>query len=299
MAVQYPDVLPNVLIVYNPRSDEARGLAEALASRLGTAHPIRSADETGEPASMAGLQAVVTVGGDGTILRAVSLAAPAGVPLLGVNMGHLGFMTEVAALDALERVPRYLEPGYAWVEERSMLEARVEPATDAGGSWGPVHALNDVVAGRGVPARLVHIRAVVDGVELATYRADAVIVATATGSTGYSLSAGGPILYPTSSDMLLTPVAPHASLSAGVVVPGSAVVELTLLTDHQAALTADGHHDLPLHQGDAVRVSTSPLVARFLRTGDRAAFYERIAGRLRQDRDPARLAPRQEMERRA
>ena len=192
MAVEYPDVL----IVYNPRSDEARGLAEALASRLGTAHRIRSADEAGELASPVGLQAVVTVGGDGTILRAVQVAAPAGVPLLGVNMGRLGFMTEVEALDALERVPRYLEPGYAWVEERSMLEARVDPVTAAGSPWGPVHALNDVVVGRGVPARLVHIRAVVDGVELATYRADAIIVATATGSTGYALSAGGPVLYP-------------------------------------------------------------------------------------------------------
>ena len=292
MAVEYPDVL----MVYNPRSDEARGLAEALASRLGTAHRIRSADEAGELASPVGLQAVVTVGGDGTILRAVQVAAPAGVPLLGVNMGRLGFMTEVEALDALERVPRYLEPGYAWVEERSMLEARVDPVTAAGSPWGPVHALNDVVVGRGVPARLVHIRAVVDGVELATYRADAIIVATATGSTGYALSAGGPVLYPASSDMLLTPVAPHASLSAGVVVPGSSVVELTLLTDYQAALSADGHQDLSLRQRDTVRVSTSPQVARFFRTGDRTSFYERIAGRLRQDRDPVRLAPQQEME---
>jgi NAD+ kinase len=292
LVVGYSDTL----IVYNARSHPATELAESLAVRLGTDYPILSADAAGPGVSTEGVRTVVTVGGDGTILRAIALAAPAGLPILGVNSGRLGFMTEVEAAQSLDEVPRYLEPGYAWVETRSMLEARVDSRMAADAPWGPVHVLNDVVVGRGVPTRLVRIRVVVDSVELATYSADALIVATATGSTGYALSAGGSILHPGSPDMLIVPVAPHVSFSSSVVVPGGSSVRMTLLTDHDAALSADGYQDLPLHQGDTVHVSTSSQVGKFLRAGDRGEFYSRIASRLRLGQDQERLRSQEELE---
>jgi NAD+ kinase len=119
-----------------------------------------------------------------------------------------------------------------------------------------------------------------DGRPLATYSCDAVIVATATGSTGYALSAGGPILYPESTSLLVKPVSPQLSLDAGLVLPPEATVELVARTDHQMALSVDGYLDLPLASGDTVRVKRSPHVARFLRQGPRPHFPEALLQRL-------------------
>ena len=268
------------LILYRNRSGEARELAQALADRLGTVHPIWPVDDVTQLQLSDGPDIVVTVGGDGTILRAVQLAAPLGVPLLGVNMGRLGFLTEVEASRALEMVPQYLEAGYPWTEKRNMLQAVVDPLQGSPPPSAPVHALNEVVVGRGSAARLVHIRVAIDGAELGTYKADAVIVATATGSTGYALSAGGPILYPTSADLLLQAVAPQSGSSTAVIVSVGSLVELTVVTDRPVSLSADGFQDLPLQEGDTVRISPSPYVACFLRAGPPASFYERLAYRL-------------------
>ena len=270
---------PQPLIVYHNRARGARDLAEALGTRLGVTHPIWPVDDVARLDVEGAVSVVVTIGGDGTILRAVQLAAPMGVPLLGVNMGRLGFLTEVEAHDALELVPRYLEPDYAWVEERCMVQARVEPSA-AVPAPAPLHALNEMVVGRGSAARLVTMAVSIDGVELATFKADAVIVATATGSTGYVLSAGGPILYPTSSDLVLKAVAPQAGPTAAIVVPGGPVVGLTALTDLPISLSADGFQEVPMAEGDTVFVSPSPHVARFLRVGPVSKFYERLVGRL-------------------
>ena len=268
------------LIVYHNRSRGARDLAQALADGLGTTHPIWPVDDVRRLHMEDALSVVVTVGGDGTILRAVQLAAPLGVPLLGVNMGRLGFLTEVEAHDALELVPRYLEPDYAWVEERCMVQAWVEPASAGSPTPPALHALNEMVVGRGSAARLVGVEVDIDGVELAAFKADAIIVATATGTTGYVLSAGGPILYPTSSDLVLKAVAPQTGPSAAIVVPGGSAVRLRTLTDLPISLSADGFQELPLAQGDTVLVSPSPHVARFLRVGPPTKFYERLVYRL-------------------
>ena len=223
-----------VAILYNTVSDRAQPLAEELAEALGTDQPLLSTADGEAALAELAPSALVTVGGDGTLLRAARMAAEADVPLLGVNLGRLGFLTEIEAVDSLELVPGYLEGGFTWIDERRMVQA----VTRAGGeSSGAAAVLNDVVVGRGRIAHLTRIGVSVNGVELTTYQADAVIVSTATGSTAYSLAAGGPILYPASGDMVIVPVATHGDLDAPVVVPEDCSVELTVKSDHGR------HHD--------------------------------------------------------
>ena len=251
----------NALVLYNANSPDARPLAEQLGKLLGCNRSLQAMESfsvIGSPRP----DVLITVGGDGTLLRAASIAAQAEVPLLGVNLGRLGFLTEV--------------------DERRMLEARM--GSGAGASV-PVHALNDVVVGRGATGHLARIRVTVDGAELTTYQADAVIVATATGSTAYAMSAGGPILYPSSADMVLAPVAAHGDLDAAVVVRADSVVELTIQSEHPTVATADGFADVPLSAGESVRVTISPHRARFLRAGSEARFYETLVYRLRRGAD--------------
>jgi NAD+ kinase len=274
----------NAIILYNAASDEARPLAEQLARLLGSVHPLQSTDDgeldIGSPAA----DVLITVGGDGTLLRAARLVAQHGLPLLGVNLGRLGFLTEIEASKALYEVPRYLTGGFGWTDERHMLQ--VETRTQFG-MHPPVHVLNDVVVGRGATAHLTRIAVSVNGAALTTYQADAVIVSTATGSTAYALSAGGPILYPQSTDQVVVPVATHGDLDAPVVLPQDAVVELTVTSDHDAVMTADGFVDVPLRSGDSARVSASPHKARFLRAGSNLRFYETLVYRLRRGAEQA------------
>ncbi len=278
----------NVFIIYNELSPEAHQMAQALAARLGTPWPPRPADGPDEPLP-ASASLVVTVGGDGTILRAARAAAPEGVPLLGVNLGHLGFLTEIEATDAFDLLPHYLEPGFGWTQERSMLRVRVGALEDT--TYQEAHVLNDVVVGRGPMARLQRIRVRVDGAELATYFADAVIVASATGSTGYALSAGGPILYPTSPDIVLKAVAPHGDLAAAMVVSAESEVELNVSARDHSLLTADGHWSVELREGQTARISRSPYVARFLRAGTPERFYETLLYRLHREPLPPSPLP--------
>ena len=268
----------NCIILYNAASAEAKPLAEALAALLGSRHPLQSTDDgevsVGSPAP----DVLITVGGDGTLLRAARLVARAGVPLLGVNLGRLGFLTEIEAGHALEAVPRYLSDGFGWVDERHMIQVEVPASPTA---RGPVTVLNDVVVGRGAIPHMPRVGVRVNGVELTTYQADAVIVSTATGSTAYGLSAGGPILYPQSTDMAVTPVATHGDLDAPLVVPSESVVELTIKSEQPAMMTADGYVAIAMNAGDTAVVTTSPYKARFLRSGSKDRFYETLVYRLR------------------
>jgi NAD+ kinase len=224
-----------------------------------------------------GTDLLITVGGDGTILRAAQVTIPGTTPILSINLGKLGFLTELSADEALAKLPDILD-GKGWIDERAMLQAElVTPARQPQ----VFHALNDVVVARGEIARLTRIEASIDGQPLTTYRADGVIVATATGSTGYALAARGPILYPQSQDLLLAPVAPHLSLALPLVVPATAVVTLRLDTYLSATLSVDGHINLPLANGDTVMVRRSPHVARFLRVRPMGSFYGSLEEKLK------------------
>ncbi len=273
-------------VVYNSRSSGAKDMAVEIAGLVGHGREswIKSAGVLGEgDASLEETDLIVTVGGDGTILRAAKAAVAHGIPLLGVNMGRLGFMTELRPSDALERIPGFLEGG-GWIEERSMLKAQIlgESKADGAGSsaseWH--HALNDVVVTRGATPRLIWVRALVDGAELTSYRADAVIVSSATGSTGYNLSSGGPILDPQAEEMVLKPVAPHVGLATGLVLPPVVEIELQVESYHGALLSVDGYLNEPVEQGSAVRIRQSELHAKFLRERSTKEFYESLTRRL-------------------
>ncbi|MDE2765235.1 MAG: NAD(+)/NADH kinase [Chloroflexota bacterium] len=272
------------LLVCHHNNPGARELAERLKSLLGSGVPVRSADDDGLSPPAGAPSVIITVGGDGAILRAARLAAPLGVPLLGVNMGRLGFLTEVEAMDAERLVPRYLtEDGFARVERRPMVRAVLDGASRQ--SPLSFDALNEVVVGRGSAGSVSRVSVAVDGVPLTTYAADAVIVATATGSTAYSMSAGGPILHPESPGLILTPVAPHGDLSAPLLLPPGSVVEMHAKSQAATSVAADGFLDFPLHPGNVVRAQTSDLHADFLRAGPPASFYETLVYRLRRGSD--------------
>jgi len=271
-------------IVFNERAPEAVALSKRLARRLKGGHEVwlcSAAEVVGAKVPMNKTRLVVTLGGDGTILRATHVAAPSGVPLVGVNLGRVGFMTELQPNEALAKVPLYLD-GQAWVEERMMVQATVLPRTAVRRRGNPAvyFGLNDAALGRTGVSRLVFVAVAVDGTPMATYAADAVIVATPTGSTGYALSAGGPILHPLAKTFLIKPVAPQIALNSAVVLHEGAVVTLSLGRDDQANLSVDGLMNIPLAEGDTLEVMASPHVARFLRMGPRAYFYDTLFQRL-------------------
>lgn len=239
-------------------------------------------NEETDPPLIADTDLIITVGGDGTILRATGLAVRHNIPILGVNLGRLGFMTELQADEALAKIPEYID-GAGWIEERHMIRVEAIMAGDDGSESNNVPAyqgLNDAVLGRGAVARLIRVKACVDGVYFASYRADAVIICTATGSTGYNLSAGGPILHPEAPGMVLKPVAAHIGLATAVVLPKTSTIELIVESADPAVLTVDGYHDLDLKHGDRVRIENSAYKARFHRGGSQEQFYATLANRL-------------------
>lgn len=217
---------------------------------------------------------IVTVGGDGTILRGMHAASLHGIPVLGVNMGRVGFMSEIEANNALEDIEWYLD-GNGQIDERLMLEATLngdQPET--------LHAINDVTVHRGAELRMIEVKAFVDSVELSSYRGDGLIVATSTGSTGYSLQLGGPVIAPTSNVFLLKPIAGHMSQFGGVVLDANSKLELALDSTANVTLTVDGYISRSMRNGDTVLISRSDRRARFLRRGPQSSFWEGLSHRL-------------------
>jgi NAD+ kinase len=223
---------------------------------------------------------ILTAGGDGTILRAAQIALQRQIPITGINMGKLGFLTEIKANEAAAKMPELLE-GKAWIDERTMLEAELIPAESVSRPLNSLFALNDIVVARGSIARLIHIKVSIDDVPLTNYRADGVIIATATGSTGYSLSAGGPIMYPQSRDMLLVPIVPHLNLDYSLVLPPSSIIMLQVETTHQATISIDGHTNFAICNEDVIKIRQSTLKTRFLRIQAQNSFYNNLEEKLR------------------
>jgi len=266
-------------ILFNANIAAAPGLAQSLAHQLREssisvwAYP--AADEAGSREELAGTEMILSLGGDGTMLRAARLAAPEAIPILGINLGDLGFTTEISGREALTRISSFLN-GEGWTDERAMLQAELPSHS----SPAVIHALNDVVVGRGSIVRVIQVKASVDGQPVTTYKGDGVIVATATGSTGYSLAAGGPILFPKAEEILLTPIAPHLSLAASLVLSPQSVVELEVQTAHEARVSIDGQLEFPLRSGNTVRIRRSPYTTRLLRTRPRSFFHQTLLQRL-------------------
>ena len=261
--------MKKVGILYHPMVEatriKARELEGFLSSRGISAWLCSAWDREKARAQLNDTDLILTVGGDGTILRAAQVVIPGTTPITGINLGKLGFMTEIDADEALEKLPALLDKE-GWIDERAMLQAEL---TTSGQEPRLFHALNDIVVARGEIARVVRVEASIDGQHLTTYKADGVIVATATGSTGYALAAGGPILYPQSADFLLVPVAPHLSSAYAMVLPATAELRLLITAVHPATLSIDGHINLPLSSGDTVNIKHSPNTIRFLRNRPR------------------------------
>ena len=279
--------IKTVGIIYNASIPEALDLSTAIVNELSLEQrswisPAENPESLRE--QVADTDLVITAGGDGTMLRAVRVSAPCQVPLVGINMGRLGFMTELQVHDALEKLPRYYS-GDMRVDAHNMIQARIIRGRSNGAAEGetvegPFHALNDVVLSRSNVSRVVTIRTTVDGAELASLRSDGIILATATGSTGYSLAAGGPILDPLSDSLVLKPVAAHVGMTAALVLSPQAKVSFYLEGAQDAVLSVDGYLDLTIEPGDRVEVEQSPLKARFLRANPPSHFYATLTRRL-------------------
>ena len=276
--------MKRVGILYHPMIEAAHSLAEKLEKFLdsnGVSVWLCSAWE-GEraKAQVSGTDLILSIGGDGTILRAAQAVVPGLTPITGINLGRLGFMTELSTDEAEAKLPALLA-GEGWIDERAMLEAELLPTGQEHETAQMFYALNDVVVARGAISRIVYVEASIDGELLTTYRADGVIVATATGSTGYSLAAGGPILHPQAKESLLLPIVPHLGSAYTLVLPSTAVVKLRISTAHQATLSIDGHINLPLPSGAIVTIRHSSNRARFLRIHSDTSFYGSLEQRLK------------------
>jgi NAD+ kinase len=222
---------------------------------------------------------VIALGGDGTMLRAGHLCASRGIPLLGINLGHFGFLIEIRKDQWQEALIRLLKGDY-WLESRMMLCVEHHRSEERLGTW---DALNEVVVGRGKIVRPVHLNASVDGRFLTTYVADGLIAATPTGSTAYALAVGGPILPPELRNILLVPVAPHLSIDRAIVLSEGSAVSIVVNTSHQAVMSIDGQPPIDLQDGDCVQARAGDYSAKFVRFQDPGYFYRNLTPHMNQN----------------
>jgi NAD+ kinase len=215
---------------------------------------------------------VIALGGDGTMLRAGHLAAPKNIPLLGINMGHFGFLTEVGRNHWQSALDTILAGQYR-LEERMMLKIEHLRGDQSLGTW---QSINEVVICRGQFVRPIQLTASVNGSRVATYVADGLIVATPTGSTAYALAAGGPILPPETHNLVIVPVAPHLSMDRAVILPEGSEVSVTVNTNHEAVMSVDGHPPIVVVEGDKIECTASHYHLMMVRFKDPGYFYRNI-----------------------
>ncbi|HEY7832406.1 MAG TPA: NAD(+)/NADH kinase [Ktedonobacterales bacterium] len=277
-----PHAAQTVGIVYQQRSDAAGALSRALEERLrgqGLAcWSVPAAREKDIDGRLAGTDLVLVLGGDGTILSVARQCAPLGVPLLGVNFGRVGFLTELDPGEVDEKLPFYLRGEY-WVDERSMLQAEIELNQERQ----TLLALNDVVLVRGAEPRVIRVNIWIDDHPYSTTVADGVIVSTATGSTAYNLAAGGPILHPQVRSVVITPIAPHLAADRALVLEPNARIALELAAGSGGAvLSADGQINRAIGEGTQVRIATNRQVTRFVRRRPPTSFYRVLSAKLKE-----------------
>src|SRR6266487_701043 len=221
---------------------------------------------------------LIMAGGDGSLLRAGNLCAASRVPILGVNLGKLGFLIQVEQDEWREYFDKLLN-GEAWIEERMMLHVEHNRAGEMVGNW---DALNEAVVGRGQTLRPVRLSASVDERHLTSYVADGLIASTATGSTAYALAAGGPILPPELRNILLVPIAPHLSVDRAVVLAEGSTVTMQI-NGENAVLSIDGQPSIALMEEDHVDVRAAEVTAQFVRFGDPGYFYQNLTAHMNEN----------------
>jgi NAD+ kinase len=267
-------------IVYHPKVPEANPLAEDVSHWLEQQDRcvwVYSTDDLDEVRSRVGDSSLIIVlGGDGTTLLAARMAAPHEVPVFGINLGRVGFLSEAKLNDWQEKLQRVLTGKY-WLESRLMLRAEIRRNEKL---LAELMALNDVVVSRGAQVRVVRFHLYVGGDHVTTYTADGLIAATPTGSTAYSMAAGGPLLPPQLKNFLVLPVAPHLSFERPLVLHQEAIVKIQVETDHEAIATADGQDAIKLQSGDEVIISKHSCESLFARVDGPSYFYLRLMQRL-------------------
>lgn len=275
--------MANVMVWPNPEKDQVRGLSGQIRRWLELRHMRMVmlqdlADAVGLPEVGVTWDAVradvpdwiIVLGGDGTLLRAAKQCAALERPLLGVNLGHLGFLTEVEVPDLWPALAAVLKGEYQ-LDTRHLLRARV---FRNGVALGEFQAMNDVVVAKGPLARLINLETFVNNAYVTTYPADGLIVATPTGSTAYSLSAGGPILSPDLDVMVMTPICPHSFFDRSLVLDGDQQIKIRVRTIHRDTLvTIDGQATHPVEDGDEVVVEASPARIHLIRRAGWSFFH--------------------------
>jgi NAD+ kinase len=261
---------------YNPTKEDAVELA-ARATGWCTRREIEtwalaSGDTEALLAALPGVDVLVVLGGDGTFLRAARAVAEVHVPIVGVNLGKIGFLSKAEAHELEELLERIVE-GRFRLEPRMALRGAIH-GRDGGAARRTFIALNDVVIARGSLARVVHLDVEIGPSHLATLIADGLIVASPTGSTGYSFSAGGPILDPLSRNLIVTPIAAYLSALGSVVVSPEQVVHCRIVQAHEALVAIDGREDFVLEVGDVVTVAAFERPIRFLEPEGAVPFWD-------------------------
>lgn len=272
-----------VAVCFRPNFTEAADAARDAAGRMQReGHEVALVTLDAVRADqLSGVEVACVFGGDGTMLHAARGLAPHRVPLLGVNLGHLGFLT-MTQIEEFDAAFTDVVAGRYAIEERSMLEARL---VRAGATVLTALALNDVVVARGALVRSIHVAISVDGDPLIVYWADGVIAATATGSTAYAFSVGGPLMLPTSPAIVLTPVAPHLSFPNAFVFEQDPRIDLDVM-DEPARLSIDGQVERDLAVGDRVTVRRSPIGARLVRTAHARPFVALLRQKILKEPGP-------------
>lgn len=221
-----------------------------------------------------GYDLVVVLGGDGTLL---SVARSVAVPILGINLGRLGFLTELARSELYPSLVKILAGDFR-VEERSLFDVVLRRA---GGATTRFRAFNDAVIGKNALAKIIELEVKVGGALVGRYRSDGLIISTPSGATAYNMSAGGPILFPALPVAVLTPICPHTLSLRPVVVPDSEAIEVTLKTPREEVfLTVDGQEGSSMGVRDTVSVKRSRSTAKLIRVSDRS-FYDSLRGKLK------------------
>jgi NAD+ kinase len=222
---------------------------------------------------------LIALGGDGTMLRAGNLCGPLGIPVLGINLGRFGFLMEVKRNEWPNMLPLLFE-GRFRLENRMMLKAEHLRGDQILGRW---TVLNEVVVCRGEYVRPVRLKACVDGYQLATYIADGLIVATATGSTAYALAVGGPIMPPELRNILIVAVAPHLSVDRAMILAEGSIVTVIAESSHQVVMSIDGQAPVEIQNEDHVRVQANDNGVKFVRFRDRGYFYKNLTEYMEQN----------------
>ena len=273
-----------IAIFFQGRKQDTSEVANQLIPALQRqGYDVRSIDsryegeETPDPL-LKGCELALVLGGDGTILHAARLCAFADLPIVAVNFGRVGFLTELEPAEVLEELPHYLKrENSVWIDERTMLHATL----DQDGHCEEFLALNDVVIARGMWPRMVQIHIWVDDHFYSSTYADGVIVSTATGSTAYNLSVGGPLLHPQVQSIVLTPIAPHLASDRSLILPPDACIKLQFITGSQDGIfSADGQMNREIKNGAMITVQKSQCVTRFLRRRPPTYFYQKIKAKL-------------------